>query len=221
MKKKIIISMFAAIGLLAYLCWFNLKVSEYRYLELLVVDFYNKTSFHNYANSIEPSINDDIIILKAEMSPAFEDLSLNEKYEVFSLYVTYINRFWQNNLKFPALSDYEFHVYGLTNSTIYQFNTYPNAGVLTSSILTINGETAYNSNEFQINSQNMDKDEEYTYAKEVIEYAQDFFNLLTSHGRDFHPERDIDLIFDAVQKKYGLDREQFVTLYKDFLLKIN
>ncbi len=223
MTKKFFLWLTLIISILSFLYYIGLKVKEYRFLESTTFDLHEKTSFHDYADSISLSSNDGTIIIQADMSEKFENLTIEKQFEALYLYTTRVYHFWQYGLKAPSFWDTDLHFYGMTDSKTYQLNLNPTTynTDLFQSGLKIDGVMVYNLKQFQEKIDQMDKnDEEYKYAKEVIEYSEYFFNLLTSYGHDFNPRKDVDLIFEAVYHKYGITVEQFMELYKKYALRL-
>ena len=219
MIKKFFLWLILIISILSFLYYIGLKVKEYRFLEATAHDFHEKTSFRNWADSISLALNDDTVVIQADMTETFENLTVEKQFEALYLYATTVYSFSQYGLKTPSFWNVDLHFYGMTDSNTYKLalNTDTCCNVLSRGTLTINGDLAYDSNQFEQKYGQINKnDAEYKYAKEVIEYSEYFFNLLTSYGRDFNPLKDVDLILDAVFQKYGITIEQFMDLYKRY-----
>ena len=219
MIKKFFLWLTLIVSILSFLYYIGLKVQEYRFLENTVYDFHEKTSFRNYADSISLALNNDTVVIQADMTETFENLTVEKQYEALYFYATTVYSFWQYGLQTPSFWNVDLHFYGMTDSDTYKLalNTDTCCTVLSRCTLTINGDLAYDFQQFEQKLSQVNKDDaEYKYAREVIEYSEYFFNLLTSYGRDFNSLKDVSLILNAVFQKYGITLEQFMDLYKRY-----
>ncbi|MGN1402509.1 MAG: hypothetical protein ACI4XL_13530 [Bacillus sp. (in: firmicutes)] len=54
--------------------------------------------------------------------------------------------------------------------------------------------------------------------REIIEYGDKLFSLLTCNGRYYRPETDLKIIENIVCEKYSLQRDEFLAIYEKALV---
>ncbi|MFS0783191.1 hypothetical protein [Bacillus sp. 1P06AnD] len=186
----------------------------------------NSISFENYIEKANSKYKNkkELIIIDLELKKSYENLNVVRQYAILEYFSNQLRYFMRNGDFHSSLHSSKIRINAKLNSDVYLFNTClpeKKAFIRTESTFYKNNEKIYTSGQFtQMFNNYMSTPSETIREKEIINYSTKFFNTLTRNGKYFDPQKDAQILMDAVSKKFNITAKEYDLIYQKYQLGI-
>lgn len=152
----------------------------------------------------------------------FDNLDMIRQFSILDYFNKQLRYFMRNGQYTSSLHTNRIDIYAQTpTNNFYLHNIIPDNKNFTKNYSTfyINQQKMYTTGMLK---QHLTKTMTYQFKsskeEDVIKYATQFFNTLTQSGKYYNPKVDSSIILNAVSDKFGINAEEFDTLYQKYQL---
>ncbi|MFS0782188.1 hypothetical protein [Bacillus sp. 1P06AnD] len=158
------------------------------------------------------------IIIKTKLHENFSQLDVKSRYGYLSFYAKHLRYSLRNQSTYNVTQYFDIKIIGSYNNTIYVLHNYvpdKKVKVKSKSSLFINDALVYNSTQYKkdINRYRSNNRDFIDHDEQILSYAINLFNTITTNGKYYNHKKDAKIILDMVTDKFQITPEEYEKIY--------
>ena len=218
MKKRLF---FCAFFLFLFTGFIYLALDQVKiqHLKKITYDIAKSEYFNTIIESANTRKKQSTIRIRVTLADQYDDLKLIDQFAVFE----FLNR----QIRYDLLTkDFEnpfynndFEIIGQTSSNNYRYSN-----PVSHKQLAENAESIFQKNGYDVYNRRTFKNEFYKkYSPNiqeftVLKYAEKMFSLISSGGKYHNHHSDSIVIYDAVEKRFGITKQEYDNIFRKYHL---
>ncbi|WP_050613929.1 hypothetical protein [Bacillus testis] len=216
LKKRFVRSIIFSVTLTLFI-YTGIEQIKVQSLKNITSEVVQSKSFNYIIQSANAIREKSTVKINLSLVDQYDNLSAFKQFAVFE----FLNRQVRDHLLRDtfqnSLYNYDFEIIGNTKKNNYRFdNPVSNKQLAhnTEGTFQINGENIYSKSTFKRKIREANKKIITSHEQKILDDAEKVFLLISSLGKYHHHSSDSKIVYDALEKRFGITQQEYLKLFE-------